>query len=245
MIGKPAKEFVIRCDGAPLDPGVPSEAIIPAWFGLGSDEITLADSPIQIADFGEAFDSQTERHYIAHTPFLLAPPESLYMEPGEDEPLSFSGDIWTLACSIWELFESSPPFQAFPATPDRVTIEHVEMLGKLPERWWKKWEARSNWFDDKGKKNVKEGLLQFYGNSSRGWDQRFPADIYLQRESKKFAIFSPEEEKAFCSMIKSMLILEPSRRATIENVVRCEWMQNWGFPEMQRMRNAVNNTSTM
>ncbi|QKX58315.1 uncharacterized protein TRUGW13939_05437 [Talaromyces rugulosus] len=219
--GQPTKERVVRCDGASLDHGVPPEVIVPIWLGLGSDEITLADSCILLADFGEAFDPQTGKRFTAHTPPLLAPPESFFAESGVDEPLSFPADIWTLACAIWELFESNPPFQALPATVDEVTIEHVEMLGKLPDRWWSRWKNRSNWFDSDGNKNVKENLRQWYFNSSRGWDQRF-SEIRSAREWKKFDTFSPDEEKAFQDMIRSMLVLEPSKRATIEDLVRCE-----------------------
>lgn len=238
-IGEPVKERVTRRDGAPLDHGVPSEAVVPVWLGLGSDEMALTDSPILLADFGESFDPRATTQFTAHTPLLLAPPESFFAEPGADEPLSFPGDIWTLACAIWELFGSNPPFEALPATLDGVTIEHVEMLGKLPDRWWGNWENRSNWFDEFGNKNVKEDLRQWYGNSSRDWNQRFPADIRSPRERKKFDTFSPEEEAAFHDMLKSMLVLEPSKRATIEDVVRCGWMQRWGLPEMQRMQDTV------
>ncbi|PGH03223.1 CMGC/SRPK protein kinase [Helicocarpus griseus UAMH5409] len=240
--GEPIKEGVVRSDGAPLDSGVPSEVVVPIWLGLGSDEITAVDSPVLLADFGEAFDPQATEQFTAHTPPLLTPPEAFFAEPGVDEPLSFPADIWTLACTIWELFGSGPPFQAFPATLDEVTIEHVEMLGKLPEQWWNKWEARNNWFDDNGNKNVKEGLCQYYSNSCRSWGQRFPADIQSAREWKNFDMFLPDEEKAFGDMIRSMLVFEPSKRATIEDLVRCEWMQRWGTPEMQRMQGAVRDT---
>ncbi|WEW56963.1 serine/threonine protein kinase [Emydomyces testavorans] len=228
--GKPAKEQVVREDSAPLDPEVPSEVIVPVWLGLGSDEISLTDSAIMIADFGEAFDPQVTPQCVSHTPLLLAPPESHFAEP-----LSFPGDIWTLACTIWDVFGSGPPFEAFPVTLDKVTIEHVEMLGKLPDRWWSKWEKRSNWFDEDGHKNVKEILHQWYGNSIRNWTQRFTDYIQHPRKRNRFDTFSVEEEKAFCDMIKSMLVFEPSKRATIEDVVECEWMQRWGLPEVQRM----------
>lgn len=77
--GEPSTERVIRCDGAALDPGVPSEVVVPIWLGLGSDEITLADSSILITDFGEAFDPQTIKRFTAHTPLLLSPPESRFL----------------------------------------------------------------------------------------------------------------------------------------------------------------------
>ncbi|RAL05778.1 kinase domain-containing protein [Aspergillus ibericus CBS 121593] len=237
---EPARIPVIREDSAPLDLGVPPEIIVPVWLGLGSDEISLADSEIMIADFGEAFDPQITQQFTAHTPLLIAPPESRFAEPGgTDDPLSFPGDIWTLACTVWDILGDRPPFEAFPATSDEVTIEHVELLGQLPERWWRRWEKRRDWFDEDGRKNVKESLRQWYLNSTRDWNQRFSDSIQKPRERKKFDIFSAEEENAFRNMIKSMLVLEPSERATIEEVVLCEWMQRWGLPEVQKMRDAL------
>ncbi|OAL73507.1 CMGC/SRPK protein kinase [Trichophyton violaceum] len=232
--GEPRTERVIRCDSAALDPGVPSEVVVPIWLGLGSDEITLADSSILITDFGEAFDPQTTKRFTAHTPLLLSPPESRFLTE-EGKSLSFPGDIWTLACSIWEIFGSNPPFESSPATLDDVTVEHVETLGKLPERWWKMWEKRSDWFDEDGRKNVKESIRQWYGNEARDWDQRFPGDIQKSRRRKNFEVLQPDEEKALNDMLRSMLVLEPGRRATIGEVARCEWMQNWGLPEVQKM----------
>ncbi|OJD23734.1 hypothetical protein ACJ73_04910 [Blastomyces percursus] len=46
--GEPAKELVVCEDDAPL-------AIVPVWLGLSNDEISLTDSAITIANFGEAF----------------------------------------------------------------------------------------------------------------------------------------------------------------------------------------------
>jgi hypothetical protein len=122
---------------------------------------------------------------------------------------------------------------------DEVTIEHVEILGKLPDRWWKKWENRNNWFYEDGSKHVKEPLRQWYGNSARDWAQRFTAYIQHPRERSGFDTFSAEEENAFRATIKSILVLEPSESATIEVIVRCEWMQRWGLPEVQRMWDAT------
>lgn len=136
-------------------------------------------------------------------------------------------------------FGSGPPFEAFPVTLDEVTIEQVEMLGKLPDRWWSKWEERSNRFDEDGRKNVKEPLRQWYSNSTRDWAQRFTECIQHPRERRKPDTFLEEEENRFCDMIKSMLVLEPSKRATIDEVLQCEWMQRWGLPELQSMRDAI------
>ncbi|RAL03960.1 kinase-like protein [Aspergillus ibericus CBS 121593] len=218
--GEPAKEPVIHCDGAPLDHGVPSELVVPLWLGLGSDEITLTDSPILLADFGESFDPSVTKTFSCHTPHLLAPPEAFFAGPETDDNLSFPADIWTLACTIWDILGSAPPFEVFIPSLDSVTREHVETFGRLPDRWWGKWAQ-----------NVKEELRQLYGNSTRAWDQRFPAAIRDARrrasrtEETKFEIFGQAEERTFGDMIKSMLVLEPGQRAPIADVVRCDWMQ--------------------
>lgn len=94
---------------------------------------------------------------------------------------------------------------------------------------------RSDWFDEDGRRNVKESLRKRFGNTARGWEQWYPSYIRDSRRRKKFELFGPEEERAFGEMIKLMLVLEPGERATIEDVVVCEWMQRWGLPEVQRM----------
>ncbi|KMU91672.1 hypothetical protein CIHG_09431 [Coccidioides immitis H538.4] len=226
-VGRPDEEPVVRADGLPLDNGVPSKVVFPVLLGLGSDEIKLADSSILLTDFGEAFDPQRTQRFTAHAPVPLSPPESRFA----DELLSFPSDIWTLGCVIWDLFGSSPPFEAFPGSQDDITVEHVETFGKLPDQWWSKWETRGNWFDEDGHKNVKESLRQYYGNTSRSWTQRF-AEINISRKSKKLEAFDTEEKKSFHDMMQSMLVLEPSERASIDNV-------RWGLPEFQRMQSAL------
>lgn len=81
--------------------------IVPVWLGLPSDQVTLEDSGIIVANFGEAFDPQVTRPFTAHTPLLIAPPESRFAEPGgADPPQFFPGDIWTLACTVWDVLDA-------------------------------------------------------------------------------------------------------------------------------------------
>ncbi|KAL3454399.1 hypothetical protein BJX65DRAFT_291907 [Aspergillus insuetus] len=130
---EPAKELVVLA----------LNVVIPLWLGINSDKVTLADAPIRIADLGEAFDPSETKQYTAHAPLLIAPPEFWFANEGNlNGALSSPLDIWTLACTIWEIFGYGPPFEVFLVSPDKVTMEHVEMLGKLPDRWWNKWEER-------------------------------------------------------------------------------------------------------
>ncbi|KAJ0413994.1 kinase-like domain-containing protein [Aspergillus carlsbadensis] len=236
---EPAKELVVREDGGPLDPGVPHEVVVPLWLGHDCGKVTLADAPIKIADLGEAFRPRETRQYTASVPLLRAPPESRFAAGGLDEPLSFPSDVWTLACAIWETFGCGPPFEALFASLDGVTREQVEMLGKLPERWWNQWETRNDWFDEDGCKNVKESLRQWHGTTHRDWDTRSFEDIREPREKYNFEIFTAEEETAFRAMMKMMLVLEPTQRVTIDEVVGCQWMQKWGLPGWRRMQDVI------
>lgn len=241
LLTRMVKEPVIRTDGAPLDPGVPSEVVVPAWLGLRSNELTLANCQIAIIDFGEAYDPSVTKRTSAHTPISLAPPEARFLDSNQDEYLSFPSDIWSLACVIWELFGSNSLFQTFAGTWEEVTVEHVEIFGKLPDRWWNKWSTRSDWFADDGTKNVAEKYRHIHGGIYENWEKRFPEYIRRDRVRRTldFGIWSAEEQEAFEKMMKMMLVFEPSKRATIGDVLQCDWMLKWGFPDLKRMEDAM------
>ncbi|RAH82855.1 kinase-like protein [Aspergillus japonicus CBS 114.51] len=84
-------------------------------------------------------------------PGWFGPPEARF----SDEPLSFASDIWTLACTIWEILGQRPLFETFFPSPDRVTAEQVEVLGKLPDEWWGKWGRRLDWFSEEGELDLR------------------------------------------------------------------------------------------
>ncbi|KAL3486416.1 hypothetical protein BJX62DRAFT_228782 [Aspergillus germanicus] len=201
----------------------PPEVVITLWLGIDSDKVTLADAPIRIADLGEAFNPSETKQYTAHAPLLIAPPESRFAnERNLNEALSFPSDLWTLACTIWEIFGYGPPFEAFFVSLDKVTVEQ---------------------FDEDGRKNVKEELRQWHGNTHRDWDTRFSWCIREPREKYNFEFFTTEEEAAFRAMMKLKLVLEPSQRATIDELVECQWIQKWGLPEWRSMQDVVDMSS--
>lgn len=98
--GEPVLEPVNRLDGEKLPPGVPQHGILPVWLGDASENVTLSDARILLSDFGEAFSPAREKRFSSHTPLSLRPPETRF-EP--TKPLTFSSEIWTLACTIWDI----------------------------------------------------------------------------------------------------------------------------------------------
>ncbi|KAJ5223964.1 hypothetical protein N7468_008506 [Penicillium chermesinum] len=161
--GEPHSEAVIRLDGKPLSNGVPARMFVPGWFGVRSDDIFLGEEKITLSDFGESFNPHKTVRFSSKTLPLLQPPEARF----SDKSLSFASDIWTLACTIWEVFGQRPLFEAF--SPLRT---QVETLGVLPPEWWGKWSGRRKWFNEEGELDLKK-TSRGHDGVRMTWDQRF------------------------------------------------------------------------
>ncbi|GIK05836.1 hypothetical protein Aspvir_009950 [Aspergillus viridinutans] len=228
--GEPESEAVVRLDGKPLLDGVPAHVFIPGWFGVPSDEIVLGDEKIILSDFGESFNPDKELRFSSKTLPLLQPPEARF----SDEPLSFAADIWTLACTIWEIFGQRPLFEAFFPTADRVTMEQVEILGILPPEWWRKWSRRLEWFNEDGEMDLKPETSGGHDGVRRTLDKRFDYCIQEPRDEAGLEIVTEEERRAFEGMLRSMLAFRPEERATAQQVLHSEWMKGWGIPALEQ-----------
>lgn len=229
--GEPESEAVVRTDGKPLPSCVPAYVFIPGWFGVRSDEIVLGGEKIILSDFGESFNPHTTtRRFSSKTLPLLQPPEARF----SDEPLSFASDIWTLACTIWEIFGQRPLFEAFFPTDDRVTVEQVEVLGKLPPEWWGKWSRRLEWFNEEGEFDLKPEMSRCHDGVRRTWAKRFDYCIQEPRAEAGLETVVEEERRAFEAMLRSMLSFRPRERATAQEALHSEWMRSWGVPALEQ-----------
>jgi serine/threonine-protein kinase SRPK3 len=232
----PESEAVVRLDGKPLPNGVPAHVFIPGWFGIRSDDIVLGEEKIILSDFGEFFNPHKALRFSSKTLPLLQPPEARF----SDEPLSFASDIWTLACTIWEIFGQRPLFEAFFATDDRVTMEQVEVLGILPPEWWRKWSRRLEWFNEEGEFDLKPETSRGHDGVRRTWDQRFDYCIQEPRAEAGLETVTEEERRAFEAMLRSMLIFRPKERATAQQALHSEWMKGWGLPALEQSCSTLN-----
>ena len=164
--GSPTTEPVVRLDNGPLQPNVPSTAVLPMWLGKPSEEFLASEAQLLLTDFGEAYFPSTENRYESRTPLAFAPPEACF-EP--ERSLSFSSDIWTLACAIWLILGQRPLFEDILVTQDDITAEQVDVLGKLPSEWWEKWNERHEYYNEEGEPNQDQDV--------RSWDDRFETHI--------------------------------------------------------------------
>ncbi|OGM42246.1 hypothetical protein ABOM_009051 [Aspergillus bombycis] len=205
-------------------PNVPSTAILPMWLGKPCEEFSVSEAQLLLSDFGEAYLPFTGNRCESRTPLAFAPPEARF-EP--ERNLSFSSDIWTLACAIWLILGQRPLFEDILATQDDITAEQVDVLGRLPSEWWEKWNERLEYFNEDGEPNEDRDV--------RSWDDRFETHIQRPRRKAGISEFGLEERTAVIDMLRSMLSFQPEARLTAQDVLKCDWMVRWALPEYKKM----------
>jgi serine/threonine-protein kinase SRPK3 len=101
----------------------------------------LSDQII-IIDFGIAFLEEQSSNDIG-TPKAYCAPEFNF-----HSLRSRSSDIWALGCTIFEIRTGTSLFRYRGApTRDQILISMVQVLGTLPDIWWKQWKEGRNWYD--------------------------------------------------------------------------------------------------
>jgi serine/threonine protein kinase len=157
---------------------------------------------------------------------LISRAPEAHLEAGVT-PLSFPSDIWSLACTIWDIVGQSPLFEGFLASADDIICEHVEAFGILPREWWVNWDARRCTFNEDG--------TTLNGRSYRSWEGRFEDCVQQPRRAERMPNFEPAERDALFAMVRSMLSFKPESRPSAEDVLASEWMVKWALPECEKV----------
>ncbi|KAJ5116178.1 hypothetical protein N7456_000526 [Penicillium angulare] len=223
---KPETVTITRRDGEELSPCIPHHAIIPIWLGTRSDKLELPEARILLSDFGEAFYPEKEKKFESRTPLGSRAPESRFELV---KPLSFPSDIWSLACSIWEIIGQRSLIDEFMADADDITRQYVDILGILPPEWWNAWKARGKKFSQDGKPINRER------DPYQSWEDWFEYCVQKPREAERMPRIEPAERDALFSMLKSMLSFKPEDRPSAKEVLESEWMVKWALPECEKV----------
>jgi serine/threonine protein kinase len=227
--GEPVRVPVVRVDGEPLTSAVPSDCIKPVWLGKGSEEITLPEAKIMLIDYGETYLPERDARHTSGVASHYKPPECLW---DKKTPMTFSSDIWTLACTLWDLVAWFPLFKSYFSAQDDITAEQVAVLGRLPPGWWatwsRKWDCRRRRFDREGKVVNKEQYPDM--------EARFEEAAQQARRKRGMEAMEDEEKEAFFTMLRSMLMYRPEERVTAQEVLKSDWMVRWAIPEYEKIR---------
>ncbi|KAI4117998.1 MAG: hypothetical protein LQ345_001863 [Seirophora villosa] len=212
----PQRTEVQRLDGGPLSPGVPSHATFPALLYVKC--LKVEDPRIRITDFGESWFGDAVPPKYLNTPMLYRPPEDVFAKG----LLGFPSDIWTLACSVFEIMGDRSLFEGFCPSEADLVSEMVSCLGPLPPSWWDAWEGRSKFFVENGVWRTDVGL--------RSRPLRSRIQIMDRQEHPDF--FADEAE-SLAVMLSTMLEYDPAKRASATDVVDSDWMTRWGLPSLK------------
>lgn len=230
--GEPVRTPVVRADGQPLTPGVPKECIKPVWLGKICNEITLAEAKIMLVDYGETYIPEIQARDDSNTPDVYKPPEAL-LKPLLDSQtsLTFSSDIWTLACSLWDLVAYFPLFKGYFSKEDSITAEQVAVLGRLPPGWWSVWGRKTN---------IRRRRFDLHDEPFKPdqyppWETRFETAVQEPRRERGMERMGKKEKNAFFSMLGSMLEYHPENRCTAQQVLESDWMVKWARPAYQKV----------
>ncbi len=223
--GKPRTAPVKRLDNAPVRREAPCYAVVPVWFGVDCQDVNLEDAVVQLCDFGEAFQPDRETRTVTNVPTLLRPPEANF----DNQILSFSADIWTLACTLYEVLGERSLFEGFICNADDVLAENISTIGELPPEWDAAWKQRGDFFTSDGK--WREDMQRLHDPRSRPLAERVDC---MGRGGD--GGFSTEERSDVLDMLSKMLAFKPKERITAEELARVAWMESWGLPALAKVR---------
>jgi serine/threonine-protein kinase SRPK3 len=154
------------------------------------------DARVIISDFGEAFFQDEERKE-SHAPILLLPPEVFFH--GQLGPTI---DVWTLGCTLYETLGEYPLLEGFRPDQDHVSAEMVSTMGHLPNRWWDRWQQRTDYFLEVG--SWKTDTYRSHAPYSRSLAERLR--IMGRGEDPATCEFSPKETACLEKVLRAMLI---------------------------------------
>ncbi|KJA12935.1 hypothetical protein HYPSUDRAFT_209980 [Hypholoma sublateritium FD-334 SS-4] len=143
---------------------------------------------------------------VANIPKPYRAPEIMLGEPSLPSP---STDVWAVAVLFHYLLTGGAGLFHSPyGVADELLREMVLILGKLPEPTWSAWATRGQFFDEDGK-----------------WmADHIPPPAPSGRFLKlRDGVMDDKERASFETMLRSMVTLQPEKRATMEDVVNSEW----------------------
>lgn len=231
--GEPEAIPVTRCNGRPLPPNVPTKAFLPLFLGKYAEKFSLSDAHVLLGDLGEAFSPTTETRLgrDCRAPLAFRALEAKFES---QRPLSYPSDIWSLATAIWEIIGMKAIFSTDYVDGDEIVSQHVDVLGRMPSKWWQSWERRSRFFDEHGcpkashEENRWPTLEESFEIGVQKWRLRDGSGI------------EENEKVAFIDLMRlEMLSFRPEDRPTAEAVLMSEWMVKWALPDFRRSSNYI------
>jgi serine/threonine protein kinase len=227
--GAPVQEEIQHNPKSRLEPGesapryiVETAKIPPAQF--------LRDD-ICLVDFGEAFqfDEPPKPENIG-IPFMYRAPEAIF-----DFHYNRNSEIWALACVLFEVRAGNPLFTSIMGGADEIIQQMVQMKGKLPDRWWKRWDKRTMCFGEDGRPHehwpdgrvlaVQYPLGEMLGDiGSEDDDNAVASGPAVGMMEQSWTKVPADEREDMKDLLDSMLQWDPKKRLSLEQIRKHRWI---------------------
>ncbi|KAG6188415.1 hypothetical protein E4U10_005262 [Claviceps purpurea] len=212
------------------DLSAPTYSVATVCLSVPGHEITLAEAKLTLSDFGTAFRPADKSRYASYADLELRPPEASF-EP--ETPLDYASDIWSLGCAIFEILGNRPLIDGGPTIddgdferPGEITVRQVELSGRMPSAWWRRWKERQKWYTE-------EGRPLLHANRTWPWERRLEEWVQAPRQTSGMETLAEDELAAVLKLLRDMFAWRPSDRPNISKVLSSDWMTRWALPAYQ------------
>ncbi|KAF2421085.1 kinase-like protein [Tothia fuscella] len=232
-------EVLMIFDDVPHNPSAPRRMMEP--FAMDDIYGLEYEERVFLIDFGQSFIANTQPCEQKEYTLTYSAPELII-----NKEAFLKTDIWALGCTLYQIRSGSDLFDGFLSTLNHVLLQTVEMLGKLPDDMWSKWEGRGRWFDEHGVKKEDPGpvdeelgdmeefnSLKHYVDSirvhNRG-EKTFKSQQYQARWVEKMLMdpygtaLSDEEVDNLADLLDGMLTYDIEARMSAEDVLQHRWL---------------------
>jgi len=163
-----------------------------------------------MCDFGESF-LWDDKPVITrlNTPCVYAAPEII-----SHDHITPAVDVWALAVFIHVVLSGGLLFESDYGIRNEVLMGMVMTLGKLPDRWWTKWEDRTKYFDENGTFNGdRRRLSSVSGN-------------FIKISSDRMEGEELKELESVMQMMVSYGVVDRISSAEVERLTPKSWMMS-------------------
>ncbi|KAL1757718.1 kinase-like domain-containing protein [Schizophyllum commune] len=161
---------------------------------------------IKVYDFGNAYKAGTENPAFRCAVEAYAPEIAFAecVEKKERVPIAFASDLWALGSAIFETVTGTTLFRNI--SPNMLPERAVQLAGRVPPAW-------QAWWDSKPREPLS-------GDPEAWWDSPD------QRDWIANGCEDEEDANAAIRLLKKLLVLEPSSRASCEEILQEPWFKD-------------------
>ncbi|KAH9919043.1 kinase-like domain-containing protein [Fomitopsis serialis] len=170
----------------------------------------LSPLQIEIMDLGNA-TIVDEHPRPSCTPATVCAPEIMFerVTTKTDPPATFASDIWSLACTLYEIAFQARIFH-FASPSNTLLVDMAKLCGGIPPEW-------VVYFDTSGLPKALDGTIS-RSAADKEWKRK--VDHYARKWTEK------DDIDGFVDFLRMMLKLDPGARPSAIEVLNHSWFVN-------------------